>query len=69
MQFYLVAYKGYSEVNDTEWLRRDNVMVGAKKLILDYERKLGIDCKGNDIVSGIRSGIPPTKRVYREKKK
>jgi|TARA_B110000208_G_C11329728_1_gene269482 hypothetical protein len=65
MQFYLVAYKGYSEVNDTEWFRRDNLMVGAKKLILEYERKLGIDCKGNDIVSG----NPPTKRVRRKKKK
>ena len=65
MQFYLVAYKGYSEVNDTEWFRRDNLMVGAKKLILEYERKLEIDCKGNDIVSG----NPPTKRVRRKKKK
>jgi hypothetical protein len=46
MQFYLVAYKGYSEVNDTKWFRRDNLTVGAKKLILDYERTLGIDCKG-----------------------
>jgi hypothetical protein len=64
-----VAYTGYSEVNDTEsdmeWFGRDNLMVSAKKLILDYEKKLGIDCKGNDIVSV----NPPTKRVRRKKKK
>jgi hypothetical protein len=65
MQFYLVAYTGYSEVNDIEWFRRDNLIVGAKKVFLEYERKLGIDCKGNDIVSGNF----PTKRVRRKKKK
>jgi hypothetical protein len=66
IQFYIAAYKGYFEVNDTERCRRDNMMVGAKKLILDHERKLGIDCKGNVIGSihgEIRDQDPHAKNV------
>ena len=42
-QFYLVAFKGYSEVNDTMWFRRDILMKDAKKLVLRYEAKNKID--------------------------
>jgi hypothetical protein len=42
-QFYLVAFKGYSEVNDTMWFRRDILMKDAKKLVLRYETKNKID--------------------------
>jgi hypothetical protein len=42
-QFYLVAFKGYCEVNDTMWFRHDILMKDAKKLVLRYEAKNKID--------------------------
>jgi hypothetical protein len=64
MQFFLKAYKDYSEVNDTEWFRRDNLMVGAKKLILEYERKSGSIARATISLVGIllRSGSAVRRR-------
>jgi len=42
-QFYLVAFKGYSEVNDTMWFRRDILVKTAKKLVERFETKNKID--------------------------
>ena len=37
-QFYLVGFKGYSEVYDNEWFRRSSLMKDAAKLVLAYEK-------------------------------
>ena len=39
IQFYLVAFKGYSEVYDQQWLSRDALMENAAKTVLNYEKK------------------------------
>ena len=39
IQFYLVAFKGYSEVYDQQWLSRNALMENAAKTVLDYENK------------------------------
>ena len=39
VQFYLVAFKGYSEVYDQQWLSRDALMENAAKTVLNYEKK------------------------------
>jgi hypothetical protein len=39
IQFYLVAFKGHSEVYDEQWLSRDALMENAAKTVLDYEKK------------------------------
>ena len=37
-KFYLVGFKGYSEVYDNEWFRRSSLMKDAAKLVLAYEK-------------------------------
>ena len=39
----MVAFKGYSEVNDTRWFRRDILVKTAKKLVVGFETKDKID--------------------------
>ena len=39
IQFYLVAFKGYSEVYDQQWLSREALMENAAKTVLNYEKK------------------------------
>ena len=39
VEFYLVAFKGYSEVYDQQWLSRDTLMENTAKTVLGYEKK------------------------------
>ena len=39
IQFYLVAFNGYSEVYDQQWLSRDALMENTAKTVLNYEKK------------------------------
>jgi hypothetical protein len=39
IQFFLVAFKGYSKVYDQQWLSRDAMVENAAKTMLDYEKK------------------------------
>ena len=58
--------RDFSEANDTIWFRRDDLIAdGAKKLVLDHERRLGIDGYGNDI----SARNPTAKRVRHKKNK
>jgi hypothetical protein len=58
IQFFLVAFKGYSEVYDQQWLSRDALMENAAKTVLDYEKK--------HIIS---AGEPVSKKIRRRKSK
>ena len=37
-QFYLVGFKGYSEVYDDEWFCRSSLMKDAAKIVLAYAK-------------------------------
>ena len=37
-QFYLIGFKGYSEVYDNEWFRISSRMKDVAKLVLAYEK-------------------------------
>ena len=58
VQFYLVAFKGYSEVYDQQWLSRDALMENAAKTVLDYEKK-----------HRISADEPVSKKIRRRKSK
>ena len=41
-QWYKVAWKGYSEVYESTWEPRDELMKGASALVKQYEKENGI---------------------------
>ena len=47
-QWYKISWKGYSEIYESTWEPREELIKDAKKLILDYEKtnKIGISRKG-----------------------
>jgi hypothetical protein len=58
IQFYLVAFKGYSEVYGQQWLSRDALMENAAKTVIDYEKK-----------HRISADEPVSKKIRRRKSK
>ena len=46
--WYKISWKGYSEIYESTWEPREELIKDAKKLVLDYEKtnKIGISRKG-----------------------
>ena len=42
VQWFKVAWKGFSEVYDSTWEPRSELLKNAKKLVLKYEKEHGI---------------------------
>jgi len=54
-QWYKVAWKGYSEVYDSTWEPRDELVKSASKIVVKYE-------KDNDIKVDVPKSRKPKKR-------